>query len=149
NTRANAPIEDVLALAAALDVAPIHLIVPVNDEATISVASKLADVPARIAREWVGGRAPLRHTLGIALTPAAVATLLAEQPEEWIRRAARAMGLTDDQQEDTIWSLRQGKPAWSAGRPTVTRQQLGERREQLQRELDAIDEDIRKEDDDG
>lgn len=52
-------IEEALRLAAALGVSPLHLIVPLEDEARVEVAPKVR-VSARRAREWVRGEQPLR-----------------------------------------------------------------------------------------
>jgi len=59
-TRAeNAPLREVLALAAALDVAPVHLLVPLEDEAMVAVTPELFS-QARHVRAWIRGRNILR-----------------------------------------------------------------------------------------
>jgi transcriptional regulator with XRE-family HTH domain len=66
-------LDDVLALAAALGVQPIHLITPTEDEALVEVAPKLT-VPAVTARGWLRGVAPISEDgasyFASALTPA-------------------------------------------------------------------------------
>lgn len=52
--RKNAGIEDVLAYAAALEIAPVHLIVPRDDEEDVGVTPQLV-LPAPLARAWIRG----------------------------------------------------------------------------------------------
>lgn len=59
-TRANrAPLEEVLAFAAALGVAPVHLLAPLEDDATVQVTGAIT-APAPRLRLWVRGGYPLR-----------------------------------------------------------------------------------------
>jgi transcriptional regulator with XRE-family HTH domain len=49
-----APLQEVLVLAAALGVAPVHLIVPLEDDAAVEIAPKLR-LSARQTRGWIRG----------------------------------------------------------------------------------------------
>ena len=51
-------IDDVLALAAALDVAPVHLFVPYDRDRMIEITPSV-QVPAHLVRRWVHGWSPL------------------------------------------------------------------------------------------
>jgi transcriptional regulator with XRE-family HTH domain len=51
-------VDEALALAAALGVAPVHLLVPVDNEAWFALSKKWT-VPAPLARDWIRGGAPL------------------------------------------------------------------------------------------
>lgn len=51
---ATAPLDKVFAIAVALGVAPVHLIVPRDDDAEVAVAPKLT-LPAAQARRWIRG----------------------------------------------------------------------------------------------
>src|SRR5213592_2796553 len=54
-TRArNASLQEVLAIAAALNVAPVHLFVPLEDDASVEIAPKFVASAPRV-REWVRG----------------------------------------------------------------------------------------------
>ena len=55
-------LDEALLLAAALDVAPVHLFISLDDEDLIQVAPGLEPVPADVARDWVRGRQPLPAT---------------------------------------------------------------------------------------
>lgn len=55
---ANARLEDVLAFALALGVAPVHLIVPDDDEAALAIAPNRPEL-APVARAWIRGDWPL------------------------------------------------------------------------------------------
>lgn len=54
----NTPLQEILVLAAALDVAPVHLLAPLENEAAVKLGDKLT-VPATYARAWVRGLIPL------------------------------------------------------------------------------------------
>jgi len=56
--RADARLRDVLALASALRVPPVHLLVPLEDEATIAVTPEVR-LGAPLARAWIRGQALL------------------------------------------------------------------------------------------
>lgn len=56
--RRSITVDELLVLACALDVAPVHLLVPTKGSAVYPVASKRLVPPAR-AREWIRGRHPL------------------------------------------------------------------------------------------
>lgn len=58
----NVSLDEALLLAAALDVAPVHLIFPLDDDRAVEIASRSQPVPARDAREWLRGREPLPGT---------------------------------------------------------------------------------------
>jgi transcriptional regulator with XRE-family HTH domain len=54
----NVSLNDVLMLAAALDVAPVHLVVPRNSDDEVQLGDKLR-APARLIRRWFRGERPL------------------------------------------------------------------------------------------
>jgi hypothetical protein len=59
-TRArNASLQEVLAIAAALNVGVVHLFVPLEDDASVEIAPKFVASAPRV-REWVRGLLPLR-----------------------------------------------------------------------------------------
>lgn len=58
----NVSLDEALMLAVALDVSPVHLFLPLDDDAPVQLAPKLAPVKARDVREWLRGRAPLPTT---------------------------------------------------------------------------------------
>jgi hypothetical protein len=47
-------LDEAVALAAALDVAPVHLFMPINDEGCVSVTPSIEE-PSRVARQWALG----------------------------------------------------------------------------------------------
>jgi hypothetical protein len=47
-------LDEAIALAVALDVAPVHLFLPISDEGRVSVTPS-AEVPSRVARQWALG----------------------------------------------------------------------------------------------
>jgi transcriptional regulator with XRE-family HTH domain len=51
-------LDDAFAIAAALGVAPVHLLVPLDDEAALEVVAGVP-VPAPLARAWIRGTLPL------------------------------------------------------------------------------------------
>lgn len=51
-------LDEAIALAAALDIAPVHLFLPISDEGRVSVAPS-TEVPSRVARQWALGLRPL------------------------------------------------------------------------------------------
>jgi hypothetical protein len=51
-------LDEAIALAAALDVAPVHLFLPITDEGRVSVTPS-TEVPSRVARQWALGLRPL------------------------------------------------------------------------------------------
>jgi transcriptional regulator with XRE-family HTH domain len=55
----NVSVEDLLALAAALGVPPVHLLVPLDDDAELAVTPGVPPLPAREARAWIRGFLPL------------------------------------------------------------------------------------------
>lgn len=72
----NASVTDVLALAAALGVAPVHLLVPLEDDVHLQITPG-NELPAPLARAWIRGQLP------IDFTPAEddLRTFLREQPK--------------------------------------------------------------------
>jgi transcriptional regulator with XRE-family HTH domain len=80
------PLRDVFAFAMALDVAPIHLIVPLEDEMPAEITPKY-DVPAPVAREWIRGNAPLPRMRNYPGTD--MRMFLAERAEEEVRQMIR------------------------------------------------------------
>lgn len=82
-------LDEAIALAAALDVAPVHLFLPIGDEGRVSVTPS-AEVPARVARQWA---------LGIrALDPVNTRFYGSQSPrvpdweEEQVRRQEKGLG---------------------------------------------------------
>lgn len=55
----NVSLDEALLLAAALNVAPVHLFFPLNDDAEVEIAPGLKRVPAAAARAWFRGQEPL------------------------------------------------------------------------------------------
>lgn len=55
----NVSLDEALLLAAALDVAPVHLFFPLNDDAEVEIAPSLKPVRTADARAWFRGQAPL------------------------------------------------------------------------------------------
>jgi transcriptional regulator with XRE-family HTH domain len=51
----NFSVFDLLAFASALGVAPVHLLVPLEDEAEVRIADNRDPLPAPIARQWIRG----------------------------------------------------------------------------------------------
>jgi transcriptional regulator with XRE-family HTH domain len=120
STRSNASLEDVLAIAAALDCSPLHLIVPLEDDELLQITAGLPPAQAVLIRDWVRSVliAPLRIVLGVAEQNVDdVAAFMSQLPEPWLRLAAEAMQLTEDQTEDTLWNLSTGENPWPTGRP--------------------------------
>lgn len=76
-------IRDVFAFALALDVAPLNLLVPLEDELDVDLSPEVRGVPAGLARAWFRGDAvlpPLAAYKGTDLH-----TYLAEMPERDLR----------------------------------------------------------------
>lgn len=59
--RQNVSVVELLALARALDVAPVHLLVPLDDKAAVQV-TPTERVSAARARQWIRGNKPLAGT---------------------------------------------------------------------------------------
>lgn len=59
--RQSVSVDELLALAYVLDVAPVHLLVPLSDNVWFHFTPETA-TPAGLVREWVRGRHPLRST---------------------------------------------------------------------------------------
>ena len=149
STRANAPLEDVLAITAALDSSPVHLIFP-RDDSSVQIARNLPPVPAKIGRMWMHGAGHLRFLLGAGNNADDAAAFIRQMPEEEFAMGARAMGLTDEQIEDFAWGVRAKQPPWPGGRPLTERQAvLLQRRDALERELEAVKKSLGEEDDNG
>lgn len=55
----NVSLDEALLLAAALDVAPVHLFFPLNDDAEVEIAPGLKPVATVDARAWLRGQGPL------------------------------------------------------------------------------------------
>lgn len=108
-TRAdNAPLSEILALAAALDVAPVHLIVPLEDETAVAVTPGLV-VPAAVARAWVRGK----HPLAVQPNPNDLRAFASERPAQEIQEEmATASGISP-----VVQLLhRLADPDWEVGR---------------------------------
>lgn len=56
-----ARIEELIAIAAALDVAPVHLLVPFDGAHSVALTPRL-DVGTEKARRWIRGREPLKRS---------------------------------------------------------------------------------------
>jgi transcriptional regulator with XRE-family HTH domain len=117
STRSNASLEDVLALAAALDVSPMHLLAPHDDREALRVTDGLPPVPASLARRWIRGEAHLRFLLGIGNSREDLQSFLAAMPESEFRVSAAAMGLNKNQIAEAMSGIRSGTPPWPGGRP--------------------------------
>lgn len=149
STRANASIEDLLALSAALDVPPVHLLAPLRDDEIVQV-TKTLQVTAPLARVWIRGRTHLRHLLGVGNSPEDVLAFLSQLPADEFRLAARAMGLDEDQVDDAAWGVRRRQSPWPGGRPlTKPQSDLLLRQQELERELRAVKVQLTEEGNDG
>ena len=80
--KTTAEVDLVLALAAALDVAPVHLLAPLDDEAIIEVTPKLR-FPAADVRAWIRGQRALPGADALTF-------FLAEVSESEVREKLRA-----------------------------------------------------------
>jgi transcriptional regulator with XRE-family HTH domain len=56
--RRNVTVTELFAFAVALDVPPVHLLAPLDDDATVAVTSKITP-PAKAVRRWVRGEQPM------------------------------------------------------------------------------------------
>ena len=93
----NVSVEDLFALAAALGVAPVHLLVPLDDEAALEVTPSVA-VSAQLARAWIRGRLPLPISPRLDLREMPDSELVALVEEELARgedAIARALSRDD------------------------------------------------------
>src|SRR5262245_255345 len=57
-TRSDASVEELFGLAIALNVGPVHLLVPLDDDEAVDVVPELT-VPAPLMRDWIRGGRPL------------------------------------------------------------------------------------------
>jgi len=125
----NPTIEHLVVLAAALDVAPIDLVMPSSYDDTVSVGN-LPPVPADVARRWFMGASdrpdaisgPLRFLVGLG-ERGDIRTFLAMRPLVELEAAMRQMNMSDDQIEDGLHSLETGEIPWPTGRPTTTKEE--------------------------
>jgi transcriptional regulator with XRE-family HTH domain len=155
-------LEDVLAIAAALDASPVHLIVPREDvephdpeiPVVLQVTRGLPPVPTMMARSWLRGRFALRVALGIADARDAdtIAAFLAQVPTSEIVRGGQALGLDEDQIADALSGIRTGVIPYLSGQPwpdqaTRIRKELADL-EQLRTDTDTRIAELRKEQDD-
>lgn len=129
-------LEDVLALAAALDTTPTHLIVPLEDDDALQVTRGLPAVPAPVARSWIRGKFALRVVLGVGNPQDGIA-FLTQVPTSELVRAGQGLGLDADQIADMLSGVRTGVPPWLSGGPwpdaeTAKRKELAD----LQRDID-------------
>jgi len=115
----NASISDVLALAAALDVAPVHLLTPREDELTLAITPKLK-VEAPTARSWIRGAGLLPGG-----DPAAFFAQMPLEEQRLLMRTYLERGLdpigralmaekieglvTDERIEDIVWEATEGE----------------------------------------
>lgn len=139
-TRADASLEDVLAIAAALDVAPVHLLAPLEDEAVVRITDGLPPASAEIVRDWIRGMAPLRVLVGLPQSVDDVAAFLSQVPEPEFRHVAEVMGLSDNQTDDLLSAVRtrEDPDPWPAV-PRRDRARLLRTRADLVRQLASID----------
>jgi len=79
NRRQTVTIDELLTLALALGVAPLHLLIPTNDDARVAITPN-SDVDAANARQWVIGEQPLVND---------EASYHTEVPHGWRQRAQR------------------------------------------------------------
>jgi transcriptional regulator with XRE-family HTH domain len=127
--RSNASLEDVLALAAALDCSPMHLLVPRDADESVQVARHLV-APAPILGEWIAGIAtnsePLRISVGaVEKNGRDVEAFLAQMPRWYAEAALARMGLSPDQVEDTLHMLDTGEIPWLSGDPRLSSKDEG------------------------
>jgi transcriptional regulator with XRE-family HTH domain len=152
STRSNASLEDVLAIAAALDCAPVHLIAPLEDDDVVQVTPGLPPAKAAMVRDWIrGSSGPLRFALNVVdRNLDDLAAFMSQQPPTWIRRAAAAQGLDQDQIEDTVHALQEAGErrteniAWPSGGPTVERDQIIRVIDQMRTVADAAEETLKR-----
>jgi transcriptional regulator with XRE-family HTH domain len=57
--RQSLTLEEVLALAAVLNVAPVHLLIPVDSDQEPYPVTSATSVPSGVVREWIRGKSPL------------------------------------------------------------------------------------------
>jgi hypothetical protein len=115
----------------------------------VRIAGNLPPVSARIGRMWTRGTAHLRYLLGVGNSREDVTAFLSQMPDEEFAMSARSMGLTDEQIEDAAWGVATGESPWPGGRPlTEPQAALVQRREQLKRELQAIEKSLNEEEND-
>jgi transcriptional regulator with XRE-family HTH domain len=95
-TRADARLGDLLALAAALEVPPVHLLTPDVDEAPVAVTPNTI-VPAGLARAWIRGQAMLPGAgVNLSQIPASELRQLVEREfTRGMSPLARSLGLSD------------------------------------------------------
>lgn len=109
----NASISDVLALAAALEIPPVYLLAPREDEQAVAVTPKL-ELPAPEARAWIRGR-PLPggdFTAFFAELPTAEQeSLMRQYLERGLSPLGRALmaDKTNERTEDLVWELTEGE----------------------------------------
>jgi hypothetical protein len=152
----------VLAIAAALDCAPVHLLAPIKEEELVEVTPGLPPATAAAVREWIRGeRGPLRFSLGVVEPNLDdLAAFMSQQPASYIERAGAAVGLTEDEIEDTKFALQnaaernQENLPWPEGRPAMSEReaQLVRARGKKIAEIQAMDQQLaqlRKEEGDG
>jgi transcriptional regulator with XRE-family HTH domain len=65
-SRADGSITDVLAFALALGVAPVHLLVPLDDDTSVQIAPRRDALSAAEARAWIRGQFPLENSDPVA-----------------------------------------------------------------------------------
>jgi transcriptional regulator with XRE-family HTH domain len=81
-------LEEAIAIAYALDVAPLYLFLPLHDEVVVAVTPERA-APAWVAREWfIGGAAAEGQDEGFYIGTAPPSEL---ETREWQRRMARTL----------------------------------------------------------
>lgn len=128
NTRANASLEDVLALAAALDCSPMHLLTPRYEGENVRVARNLV-TPAPVLGRWIGGYGdvePLRILVGLVEKNGHdVEAFLSQMPPWDVQEQLERMGLSPEQIEDTLHMLDTGEIPWLSGDPRISSKDEG------------------------
>lgn len=122
STRADVSISDLFAIAAALDAAPTNLLVPLGDDVPVRVTPGLPPFSAETVRDWVRGKYGIRDYAGLADVDDRTA-FITQAPTSELERAMREMGMTADQVEDGIESIRTGVIPWPDGRPKVEKEE--------------------------
>jgi transcriptional regulator with XRE-family HTH domain len=100
-TRAQyALLEDVLAIACALDVSPLQLILPADPGEEIQITATVS-APTELVRRWFAGEAPLRRLLGLPQSAEDHLAWLSQlSPEELERLVAPEVGEASEQEND-------------------------------------------------
>jgi hypothetical protein len=120
-TRSDASVEELFALAIALNVAPVHLLVALDDGDAVEIVPGLT-VPAPLVRDWIRGGRPLPERRRL-MADEEVLDWLAEQPSSEMKGRVRELiteqadplalamsGLNvEERAEDLAWEIQEGE----------------------------------------